>query len=106
MPSTRYRRGQKYAADMASYTRQLNQDNSQEVSQLKRNLIRAMREDVTPRQRQTMTLYYVQGLTMAEIGQQLGIDKSTVSRTIRRGELRLLRCLRYGAAGYLRSMGE
>ena len=31
-------------------------------------------------------------------------DKSTISRTIKRGERRLQRCLRYGAEAYLRNM--
>ena len=104
MPSTRYRRGKSYAADMAVYTRQMAADNSNEVSRLKRNLIRALREDVTPKQRQVLLLYYAEGLNMREIGEQLGVDKSTVSRTIKRGERRLQRCLRYGAEAYLRSM--
>ena len=38
---------------------------------------------------------------MRQIGQELGVDKSTVSRTIKRGEARLRRCLRYGAAAFL-----
>lgn len=95
-----------YAADMAVYARQMSADNSQEISRLKRNLIRALREDVTPRQRQTLLLYYSDGLNMREIGERLGVDKSTVSRTIKRGERRLRRCLRYGAEAYLKSMGD
>ena len=104
MPSTRYRRGKTYAADMAVYSRQMASDNSREVSRLKRNLIRALREDVTPKQRQVLLMYYAQGLNMREIGEQLGVDKSTVSRTIKRGERRLQRCLRYGAETYLKNM--
>ena len=94
-----------YAADMAVYARQMSSDNSKEISRLKRNLIRALQEDVTPRQRQTLLLYYSDGLNMREIGERLGVDKSTVSRTIKRGERRLRRCLRYGAEAYLKSMG-
>ncbi len=104
MPGTRYRRGKAYAADMAVYARQISSDNSQEISRLKRNLIRALREDVTPKQRQMLLLYYGDGLNMREIGEKLGVDKSTVSRTIKRGERRLQRCLRYGAEAYLRNM--
>lgn len=104
MPNTRYRRGKAYAADMAVYSRQMAADNSQEVSRLKRNLIRALREDVTPKQRQVLLMYYGQGLNMREIGERLGVDKSTVSRTIKRGERRLQRCLRYGAEAYLKNM--
>lgn len=106
MANTRYRRGTLYAADMAEYTRQMSQDNSREVSRLKRNLIRAMREEVTPKQRAALTLYYMHGMNMREIGETLGVDRSTVSRTIQRGERRLQRCLRYGAERYLRSMEE
>lgn len=47
-------------------------DNSQEVSRLKRNLIRALKEDVTAKQRQVLLLYYAEGLNMREIGEQLG----------------------------------
>ncbi len=106
MPNTRYRRGRLYAADMAMYSRQIAQDNSQEISRLKRNLLRCLREDVTARQRQVMLLYYAEGKNMREIGEAMGIDKSTVSRTIKRGERRLRRCLRYGAEAYLRSMDD
>ena len=104
MPNTRYRKGKLYAADMAMYSRQIAADNSQEISRLKRNLIRALREDVTAKQRQVLLLYYAEGKNMREIGESMGVDKSTVSRTIKRGERRLQRCLRYGAEAYLRNM--
>ena len=103
MSDTRYRRGRGFAADMAVYNRQMAPDNDQELSLLKRNLIRALKEDITPRQRETMLMYYGQGLNMREIAEILGVDRSTVSRTILRGERRLQRCLRYGAA---RLLGE
>lgn len=85
MPNTRYRKGKLYAADMAMYSRQIAADNSQEISRLKRNLIRCLREDVTAKQRQVMLLYYAEGKNMREIGEVMGVDKSTVSRTIKRG---------------------
>ena len=90
MPNTRYRRGKHYAADMALYSMQMAADNSKEINRLKRNLIRALQEDVTERQRQTLLMYYAQGYNMREIGE--------------RGERRLQRCLRYGAEAYLRNM--
>ena len=88
------------------YSRQIQSDNSQEISRLKRNLIRALREDVTSKQRQMLLMYYAEGKNMREIGEIMGVDRSTVSRTIQRGERRLQRCLRYGAETYLRGMGE
>ena len=101
MPNTRYRRGSLNAADMALYSQQISQDNSQEVSYLKKNLIRAIQQDVTPRQRQLLLLYYGQGMNTREIGELLGLHPSSVSRTIQRGEQRLQRCLRYGAGRFL-----
>ena len=59
------------------------------------------------RQRQVLFLYYNENYTMAEIGAQLGVDRTPVSRTLKRGGQRLLRCLRYGGAALLReSFGE
>ena len=92
------KRGTADAADLAVYAKLMAQDNGQEVDQLRRNLAMALREDVTPRQRQVLLLYYGQGMSMKEIAQELGIDRSTVSRTMGRGEERLRRCLRYGGA--------
>ena len=106
MPNTRYRRGSAYAADMAVYAREMSSDNSAQLSRVKRNLMRALREDVTPRQRQMLLLYYAERLNMREIGERLGVDKSTVSRTIKRGEARLRRCLRYGAEIFLNDVEE
>ena len=71
------------------------------VNGVLRNLLRALREDVTPRQREMLLLYYGEQLNMRQIGTRLGVDKSTVSRTIKRGERRLQRCLRYGAEAFL-----
>lgn len=101
MAATRYRRGGSYAADMALYARMMAEDNSGQLRTLRANLARALREEVTPRQRQVLLLYYDRGMTMKEIARQLGIDRSTVSRTMLRGEARLRRCLRYGAAALL-----
>lgn len=101
MAGTRYRRGGAFAADMAVYARAMAEDNSAQISRLRYNLVRALRQEVTPRQRQYLMLYYGQQFSMTEIGSLLGVDKSTVSRTIKRGEARLRRCLRFGAANLL-----
>ena len=105
MSNTRYRRRKSYAADMAVYSRAMAEDNSQQMARLKRNLVRALQEDVTARQREYLLLYYGERLNMRQIGERLGVDKSTVSRTIKRGEARLRRCLRYGAKNLLDSGG-
>ena len=75
MANTRYRRGGAYAADMAVYARAMAADNSAQLSRVKRNLVRALREDVTPRQREVLLLYYAEQLNTRQIGEKLGVDK-------------------------------
>jgi RNA polymerase sigma factor (sigma-70 family) len=62
--------------------------------QLKR-LRRVIEAELTPCQRQTLTAYYFRQLTIPQIAKEQGVNKSTVSRTLRRAEDRVRRCLRY-----------
>ena len=87
--------------DLAMYSNMIADDNRQQIGRLKRNLTHALRQDITPKQREYMMLYYGQGLSMEAIARQAGVNKSTVSRTLKRGRQRLYRCLRYGAANLL-----
>lgn len=109
MAGSRYRRGGMYAADMAVYARLLSEDpdlsNEKDIAGLKERVAMAMRQELSAKQRLYIRLYYVDGLNMVEIAEQLGIDKSTVSRTIKRGESTLRRCLRFGAANLLDQAG-
>ncbi len=95
-----------YLADLAVYTQFMADDNSAQISRLKRNLAHALRQDITPKQREYLMLYYGEGLNLREISQRLGVNKSTVSRTMKRGRQRLYRCLRYGAASLLNAETE
>ena len=70
-------------------------DNSQRRERLRRNLRRAMKQELTPRQQEIMALYFFENRPMTEIGAMLGINKSTVSRCLRRGRERLRRFLEY-----------
>ena len=109
MSGTRYRyRRDEDAAALSVYARALSEEhtNRAEISQLKQNLLRALEEDVTARQRQVLVMYYAEEMTMDQIGLTLGVYPSTVFRTLRRGEERLRRCLRYGAERYLRSLND
>lgn len=103
MAGARYRRGGLWAADMTVYARLLSETNTNdaEIESLRQRVAMAMRQELTPKQRMCVRLYYVEQLNMTEIGEQLGIDKSTVSRNIKRGEANLRRCLRFGAANLL-----
>ena len=87
--------------DLAVYTRLMADDNRDQMNRLKRNLTHALRQDITQRQREYMMLYYGRGMSMEAIAKELGVNKSTVSRTLKRGRQRLYRCLRYGAANLL-----
>jgi RNA polymerase sigma factor (sigma-70 family) len=62
--------------------------------QLKR-LRRVIEAELTPCQKQTLTAYYFRQLTIPQIAKEQGVNKSTVSRTLRRAEDRVRRCLRY-----------
>ncbi len=88
-------RGGQWLADLAAWERSGSSDNSQQLQRLRRNLKLARQQVLTPRQRQMLELYYDQGLTMPQIAEELGVNRSTVSRTIRRARERLYQCLRY-----------
>ena len=100
MGGTRYNR-RRVPPEVARWAALLAEDNSKTLRALRSSLARALTEEVTPRQRQVLALYYQGGLSLDEIGQRLDIHRSTVSRTLKRGEDRIRRCLRYGSPALL-----
>ena len=62
--------------------------------QLKR-VKRVIQEELTPLQRETLIAYYFQEQTVTQIASDRGVNKSTVSRTLRRAEEKLRRFLQY-----------
>lgn len=56
---------------------------------------RVIREELTDMQRQTLIAYYFQQQTIPQIAMDRGVNKSTVSRTLRRAEEKLRRYLKY-----------
>lgn len=95
MRNTRSERGNWYHRDLESYLRQTEDEPDQAHRALRRKLALVLREEVTPRQREILWLYYGEDLNTREIGDRLGLERSTVSRTLKRGEERVRRCLRY-----------
>lgn len=100
MRSTRYdgpfdTRASEWIGDLTVWTRQNAGDNSERLERLRRNLRQARERELTPRQRQMLELYYDQGMTIPQIAGELGLNRSTVSRTLRRARDRLYRFLRY-----------
>ena len=88
-------RASEWIGDLTVWTRQNAGDNSERLERLRRNLRRAREQELTPRQRQMLELYYDQGMSIPRIAGELGLNRSSVSRTLRRARDRLYRCLRY-----------
>lgn len=62
----------------------------------------AIAKELTYAQKLYITAYFIDGLNMREIGEKYGVNKSTVSRTIARGEKRLFRALRYSNPRFIK----
>lgn len=60
-----------------------------------RRLQRVVEQELTDIQREVLVAYYFQEKTQAQIARERGVCPSTVSRTLRRAERRVRRCLRY-----------
>lgn len=58
-------------------------------------LRRVIERELTPKQRETILAYYFQDMTIEQIAQMRGVNKSTVCRCLKRAEDRVRRCLRY-----------
>ena len=56
---------------------------------------RVIQEELTPLQRETLTAYYFHRQTIPQIAAERGVNKSTISRTLRRAENKLRRYLKY-----------
>ena len=69
-------------------------DNSERLRRLRRRLPEAMAE-LTPRQQEMLHLRYYDGMTVTDISRRLGVNKSTVSRCLRRGHQGLYSRLRF-----------
>lgn len=100
MRSTRYEgpfstRASEWIGDLTVWNREHAADNSERLERLRRNLRQARERELTPRQRQVVDLYFDQGMTIPQIAGELGLNRSTVSRTLHRAKARLYRCLRY-----------
>ena len=69
-------------------------------------LRRAINSELTRRQRQLISRYYIEQLPMQEIADELGLHISSVSRTIKRGRERLKSSLSYGGRNLMASLEE
>lgn len=81
-------------AGLREWQRSNSGDNSERLGRMRRRLPDAMAE-LTPRQRQMIQLQYAEKLTVTQIAQRLGVNKSTVSRCLRRARQTLYSRLRF-----------
>lgn len=100
MKSTRYdgpfdTRSSEWIGDMTVWLRENAADNSEQRERLLRNLRTVLDEELTPRQRQMIQLYFFQKKNIPQIAAELGLNRSTVCRTLNRGKNNIRRCLRY-----------
>ena len=88
-------RSSEWAGDMTVWLRENANDNQEQIERLLRNLRKARIQELTPRQQQMLAMRFEQNMSGAEIARELGLNRSTVSRTLRRAQKRLRRCLQY-----------
>ena len=84
-----------FECGMAGWIQENAGDNGEQMERLMRNLRKAREEELTPRQRQMLEMRFEQNMKISEISEALGVNQSTVCRTIIRAKNRLRRCLKY-----------
>ncbi|MDE5753659.1 MAG: sigma-70 family RNA polymerase sigma factor [Oscillospiraceae bacterium] len=67
--------------------------NRKQIETAKKALAEVITQDLTPRQREMINFYYYQNLNHRQIAEQLGIDSSTVCRTLQRARNRIYKAL-------------
>lgn len=70
-------------------------DDSLQHSRLKRVMLNVINNDLTPRQKEIIVLYYFKDKNTTEISEQLGVSPQAVSAARARARLRMLRILKY-----------
>lgn len=85
-----------FLLDLAAYKESLSgEDNLQQIECMKKNLLKAIREELTPLQRKILVMYYYEKINIPEIARQSGVNKASVSKTLQRARDRLRRVLKY-----------
>lgn len=69
-------------------------------------LRRAINSELTKRQKQLISMYYLEQMPMQDIADELGLHISSVSRTLKRGRERLKNTLSIGGRTLLNSLDE
>ncbi len=93
---TAYQRETEYQT-LRNFVKQLEQPENK-VAAL---LAAALERELTPRQKQMVSMYYLEQHTMREIASRLGVNPSTVTRTLQVARAKLKACLQYGGKALL-----
>lgn len=88
-------RSSEWVGDMTVWLCENGDDNAAQLERMRRSLRQARQQALTPRQREMLIMRYEQNMSGSEIARELGLNRSTVSRTLRRARDRLRRCLQY-----------
>ncbi|NLP26192.1 MAG: sigma-70 family RNA polymerase sigma factor [Clostridiales bacterium] len=70
-------------------------DNSETIARVKKIMVEIIKNDLTPRQKELIMLYYYKNMKVIEIAELLNIDHSTVSRTLSRARNNIMERLKY-----------
>ena len=89
------RRDNEFIGDLAAWERENSEDNSEQLSRLRRNMRKVREMELTDKQAEMIHLYYDLGMSIPQIAREKGLHKSSVSRTLARGRERLKRYLQY-----------
>jgi len=69
--------------------------NSEQLARVVYHLPRAIEEELTERQLQILKLHFYEDLSVSQIAHLLGVNPSTVSRSLQRSTAKLQHILRY-----------
>lgn len=64
-------------------------------NRLRRILLKVINNELTPRQKEIIMLYYYKGIDTVKISQKLGITPQAVSTAMARARMRIYRILQY-----------
>lgn len=69
--------------------------NTELIEKVKCTMAKVIKNELTPRQREIIVLYYYKGLGVSEIADKLRLAPSTVSRTIKGARDKIYKFLKY-----------
>jgi len=77
------------------YDKEEDSEYTRQRTRLKKALVGVIKEELTPRQKEIIMLYYYHQINTVEIAKQLCISPQSVSATMARARKRMFRILKY-----------